>query len=1107
MMEDDPYSAASLRAAPRIATMGTPDFQTMDHNSHRSPSLHSPLNRSEKSRSGESRFSSSASFEYNARIAIALVPCALLLVEMGGFPVMATLTVGIMISYILDAIQLKQGAFFGIWSTLIISQFAFLAGGSLLSGLNSWPLYVIGVLVCFEANFLIGVWASLQFRWLQLENPSIVMALERILFACVPFTASVIWTWGAVAAVGMDHAAYYLMVILSVFYWLYSMPRQSSFRTKTEKRYGGQIVEETLILGALEGTLHTLGLLFLPLLFYIGSHHSVIFSSMANVCDLFLLFFLPFLFQLYASNFGALWWISKDPAQLQQIRIVNGAIALVVVTVCLEIRVVFYSFGRYLHVAPPWNYVLVTITMLGGASAAGAYGVGLVSSSAGSVVFTGMSILVSVTGSIVVGVPLKFLPAPIVAGFYISQFFTKKSLSSYFIFVISASLPFAWFVVHNYWNLNIWLAGMALKSFCKYIIVSTVLAMVIPGLALLPSKVHIVTEIGLISHALMICYIENKLYTYSSIYYFGIDDDVMYPSYMVITTTVLGLALVRRLALDNRIGPKAVWILTCLYAAKLSMLFLTFKSVLWVAILLLLAISPPLLLYKEKGKAGSKMKPWQAFSHAAVITLSVWYCRNTIFEVLQWWNGRPPSDGLVLGFIILLSGLGCFPIVSQHFSHILLARRVLLLVVVVGVLLIYLQPPLPEALTFKSSFMYIQDNSVDDITIYGLVEKKASWPSWLLIGTIMFSLAAVTKIIPVQYIVELRILYSVGIGITLGIYICVEFFIQAPILHALLVGAVTCTSVFVVFTHLPSSSSPRFLPWVFALLVALLPVMYLIEGQLRLTTAENGEEERFVALLALEGARISLLGLYAAIFMLIALEIKFELSSLMRDKVLEKGGLPNVSNQSFVPKYRLLQQRRASMVASFTVKKLAAEGAWMPAVGNVAAGLCFLLCLILNVHLSGGSNRAIFILAPILLLLNQDSNFITGFGDRQRYFPLTAVISLYLVASSIYKLWDEVWHGYAGWGLETGGPGWFFVVKNTALLMLTLPNHILFNRFMWDYARQSDLILLLIMPLNLPSVVMTDIIAIKILALLGIMYALIQYLVSRHIRIKGMRFI
>jgi len=130
---------------------------------------------------------------------------------------------------------------------------------------------------------------------------------------------------------------------------------------------------------------------------------------------------------------------------------------------------------------------------------------------------------------------------------------------------------------------------------------SVVLAMVIPSLALLPPKARVVTECGLIIHTLLVCYIENRLFTYTSIYYFGFDDDVIYPSYMVITTTVLGLALVRRLALDNRIGPKAVWILTCLYAAKLSMLVLTSKTVLWATVILLLAVSPPLLLYKDKG--------------------------------------------------------------------------------------------------------------------------------------------------------------------------------------------------------------------------------------------------------------------------------------------------------------------------------------------------------------------------------------------------------------------------------------------------------------------------------------------------------------------------
>lgn len=65
------------------------------------------------------------------------------------------------------------------------------------------------------------------------------------------------------------------------------------------------------------------------------------------------------------------------------------------------------------------------------------------------------------------------------------------------------------------------------------------------------------------------------------------------------------------------------------------------------------------------------MKPWQGYAHAGVVALSVWFFRETIFEALQWWNGRAPSDGLLFGFCIALTGLACVPIVALHFSHVL----------------------------------------------------------------------------------------------------------------------------------------------------------------------------------------------------------------------------------------------------------------------------------------------------------------------------------------------------------------------------------------------------------------------------------------------------
>ncbi|KAK4780040.1 hypothetical protein SAY87_016146 [Trapa incisa] len=1079
---------------------------------------------SSRSMKGPSRFSPTA-FSHNARIAIALVPCAAFLLDLGGPPVVATLTLGLMVAYILDSLSIKSGSFFGVWFTILGAQITFFFSSSLINTFNSYTLVFLAAFLCAETNFLIGVWASLQFKWIQLENPSIVLALERLLFACVPFAASSLFTWATVFAVGMNNAAYYLMAFNCVFYWLYSIPRLSSFKSKQELKYhGGEIPDENLILGPLESCIHTLNLLFFPVLFHVASHYSVIFSSAASVSDLFLLFFIPFLFQLYASLRGALWWITKNPQQVQSIRVVSGAFALVVVVICLEIRVIFHSFGRYIQVPPPFNYLLVMTAMLGGAAGTGAYSLGMVSDAFSSMAFISLVVVVSAAGAIVIGVPIMFLPLPSAAGFYFARFFTKKSLPSYFAFAVLGSLTVAWFMLHNFWDLNIWMSGMSLKSFCKVAVVNVVVAFLVPGLALLPSKLHFLTEIGLTSHSLMLCYIENRLFSYSSIYYYGFEDEVMYPSYMVILTTFIGLAMVRRLSADHRLGPKAVWILTCLYSSKLTMLVIASKSVVWMSAILLLAISPPLLLYKDRTRTASKMKPWQGYAHAGVVALSVWFCRETIFEALQWWNGRPPSDGLLLGSCIGLIGLACIPIVSLHFSHVMAAKRTLVLVVATGLLFIIMQPPIPVSWTYRSDLIRTARQSADDISIYGFVVSKPTWPSWLLIAALLLTLTAVTSLRSIKYIVELRSFYSIAMGISIGVYISAEFFLQAAVLHALIVVTMVCTSVFVVFTHFPSASSTKLLPWVFALLVALFPVTYLLEGQVRINTifgnglaGDVGEEDKkLTTLLAVEGARTSLLGLYAAIFMLIALEIKYELTSLMREKAVDRnsgtrhnrsGQSSSSSSTSAFPRMRFMQHRLVSSVPSFTIKRMAADGVWMPAVGNVATIMCFAICLILNVNLMGGSDRAIFFLAPILLLLNQDSDFVAGFGDKQRYFPVAVVITGYLVLTALYNIWEDVWHGSSGWGLQIGGGDWFFAVKNVALLILTFPSHILFNRYVWSYTNQADSMPLLALPLNLPSILITDVRKVLILGLLGVVYSLAQYLISRQQYISGLKYI
>ena len=71
----------------------------------------------------------------------------------------------------------------------------------------------------------------------------------------------------------------------------------------------------------------------------------------------------------------------------------------------------------------------------------------------------------------------------------------------------------------------------------------------------------------------------------------------------------------------------------------------------------------------------------------------------------------------------------------------------------------------------------------------------------LLLMAILLTLAAVTSVIPIKYMVELRVFYSIAMGIALGVYISTEYFLQTAFLHILIVVTMVSASVFVVFTH------------------------------------------------------------------------------------------------------------------------------------------------------------------------------------------------------------------------------------------------------------------------------------------------------------------
>jgi len=63
--------------------------------------------------------------------------------------------------------------------------------------------------------------------------------------------------------------------------------------------------------------------------------------------------------------------------------------------------------------------------------------------------------------------------------------------------------------------------------------------------------------------------------------------------------------------------------------------------------------------------------------------LAVRFCCEDIFECLQWWQGRAPSDDLLLGVCIILIGLA-FGLYSYTWRSLLAgAGKVLLLIVLI----------------------------------------------------------------------------------------------------------------------------------------------------------------------------------------------------------------------------------------------------------------------------------------------------------------------------------------------------------------------------------------------------------------------------------------
>ena len=95
-----------------------------------------------------------------------------------------------------------------------------------------------------------------------------------------------------------------------------------------------------------------------------------------------------------------------------------------------------------------------------------------------------------------------------------------------------------------------------------------------------------------------------------------------------------------------------------------------------------------------------------------------------------------------------------------------------------------------------------------------------------------------------------------------------------------------------------------------------------------------------------------------------------------------------------------------------------------------------------------GTNEAIFVLAPVLLLLNQDPLLCRGLTPDRRYFPPVCAATLFLAANAaaaaIMKRSASLQPVPSAEGNEQ--LTLWYLLRSLALLLATLPNLLIFLR-------------------------------------------------------------
>lgn len=578
-------------------------------------------------------------FKYNSRLSLLLIPCAALTMIMGGTGLMSLVTVGLIITYILDATGIREGPFLFLWLVALASvcYLTFFSGGSLAKSSTS-SLFLLCNLNSFI--ILVAVWMSLHCKWFVDSFPTFAARFERLLLSSLCMPCSNIIMTGCISLLGSGKAHFYFLPILYLAYRVTITPLAPSShhthkttphdrRRKLEQFHPSVALREevdTYIVGAATSVAHTLALLVSPFLYYVAVHHRTLFTSI-GLANAALMAALPWLLLSTLIQHDILWWTGLSFSRATQLHPKLVGASLFVLTGCVEYRVVLHSFSPYLyyHTTSPFlSQALVSAAMYS-ALVAGllawkgweqrARAASSASATLRQFVFKACIHISAVTAAAAVGVPSHLLPCVLVASFTATVFYFSRQFYLYLLFVAAFTVAVGWFIHHTFWFLSVdFVEGISLHQLCLALSALFLIALFIPGLTLITISPSIVDAL-LALYGCFFALAEFLLYHQNGRY----ESDV-YSFYFVLLTSAMGVYLAQVLHhRQNKLSsPFFYWLVLSVFIGKAGMLVCTSLYTLahWLA-LVACALSM-YALYAKSAAASSSMTSSSAHSSSAL---------------------------------------------------------------------------------------------------------------------------------------------------------------------------------------------------------------------------------------------------------------------------------------------------------------------------------------------------------------------------------------------------------------------------------------------------------------------------------------------------------